>query len=176
MRQSFRLTASLGAASKFAFRSGPVSRAIHTARPANNFFTARSTTSISSLSKVRNAFQQSRTYMGQQQTAGANNSEVLKKLAVGGALFGGTLVAINAIFNRETREDGGMPAYERAYLNATFAHTGLGIGIIGVAARAMYQSGFVYRLMATNPWVVMIGGLAFSFGTMYGTRATDPDK
>jgi len=40
----------------------------------------------------------------------------------------------------------------------------------------MHQSGFVYRIMATNPWVVMIGGLALSFGTMMGTRATDPSK
>lgn len=114
--------------------------------------------------------------MGQAPATTANNSEVLKKLAVGGALFGGTLVALNMIFNRETREDGGMAPYERAYLNETFLHTGLGVGIIGTAARAMYQSGFVYRLMATNPWVVMIGGLALSFGTMYGTRATDPSK
>lgn len=55
-------------------------------------------------------------------------------------------------------------------------HTGLGIGIIGITARQMFTSGFAYRLMATNPWVVMIGGLALSFGTMLGTRATDPSK
>lgn len=78
--------------------------------------------------------------------------------------------------NRETREDGGMPPFERAYLNDTFLHTGLGVGIIGTAATAMHRSGFVYRIMATNPWVVMIGGLALSFGTMIGCRATDPDK
>merc|ERR1711939_473347 len=58
----------------------------------------------------------------------------------------------------------------------TFMHTGLGIGIIGLSARAMFQSGFTYRLMATNPWVVMIGGLALSIGTMMGTRATSPDN
>ena len=69
-----------------------------------------------------------------------------------------------------------MPPYERAYLNDTFMHTGLGIGIIGLSARAMFQSGFTYRLMATNPWVVMIGGLALSIGTMMGTRATSPDN
>jgi growth hormone-inducible transmembrane protein len=69
-----------------------------------------------------------------------------------------------------------MPPYERAYLNQTFMHTGLGIGIIGVAATAMYRSGFVYRIMATNPWIVMGGGLALSIATMIGTRATDPSK
>lgn len=98
----------------------------------------------------------------------------MQKLLVGGALFGGTLIATNLIFNRETREDGGMPPFERAYLNDTFLHTGLGIGIIGVSARAMFQSGVMYRMMATNPWVVMIGGLGLSFATMIGTRSTDP--
>lgn len=106
----------------------------------------------------------------------ANSGNLIQKLVVGGAIFGGTLLAINIVFNRETREDGGMPPFERAYLNETFMHTGLGIGIIGVAARAMYQSGFVYRIMATNPWIVMGAGLALSFGTMIGTRATDPSK
>ncbi|PSR88508.1 inhibitor of apoptosis-promoting Bax1-domain-containing protein [Coniella lustricola] len=105
-----------------------------------------------------------------------DNASALRKFAVGGAIFGGTIVAINAIFNRETREDGGMPAFERGYLNSTFMHTGIGIGIIGITARQMVQSGFVYRLMVTNPWVVMIGGLAMSFGTMIGTRMIEPDN
>lgn len=100
----------------------------------------------------------------------------MRKLAVNGAIFGGTMVLINAMFNRETREDGGMPPFEREYLNSTFLHTGLGIGIIGLTARQMVQSGFVYRLMVTNPWVVGLGGLALSFGTMIGTRMVDPDK
>lgn len=91
-------------------------------------------------------------------------------------MVGSTWLALNLVFNRETREDGGMPPFERAYLNDTFMHTGLGIGIIGLSARAMFQSGFTYRLMATNPWVVMIGGLALSIGTMMGTRAVDPQK
>lgn len=97
-------------------------------------------------------------------------------MLVGGAMFGGTLLAINMVFNRETRDDGGMPPYERSYLNDTFLHTGLGVGIIGISARAMCQSGFVYRLMATNPWIMMIGGLGLSIGTMMGTRATDPSN
>ena len=86
------------------------------------------------------------------------------------------MVAINVVFNRETREDGGMPIFERSYLNNTFLHTGLGVGIIALSARQMIQSGFVYRLMVTNPWVVAIGGLGLSFATMFGTRAIDPDK
>jgi len=114
--------------------------------------------------------------MQQPATPAADNGNLIQKLVLGGAMFGGSLLAINLIFNRETREDGGMPPYERAYLNDTFLHTGLGIGIIGLSARAMFQSGFVYRLMATNPWIVMIGGLGLSIGTMMGTRATSPDN
>ncbi|KHJ35639.1 putative bax inhibitor family protein [Erysiphe necator] len=103
-----------------------------------------------------------------------NSGSLMQKLVVGGAMFGGTLIAINLVFNRETREDGSMPAYERSYLNDTFLHTGLGIGIIGLSARAMFQSGAMYRMMATSPWIVMIGGLGLSMGTMMATRATDP--
>lgn len=115
---------------------------------------------------------------GYQYQAGpaADNTSTLRKLAVGGAIFGGTIIAINAVFNRETREDGGMPPFERSYLNETFMHTGLGVGIIGLTARQMVQSGFVYRLMMTNPWVVGIGGLALSFGTMIATRSIEPEK
>ncbi|EKD18141.1 uncharacterized protein L3040_007681 [Drepanopeziza brunnea f. sp. 'multigermtubi'] len=177
MRQPFRLTSALAGASKTVFRSsGAPVRSFHSSRPANQFFTSRSTIPVTTLTKARNAFRQSRTYMQQPaiQTPGGGN--LVQKLVVGGAMFGGTLLAINLVFNRETREDGGMPPFERAYLNDTFMHTGLGIGIIGLSARAMFQSGFTYRLMATNPWVVMIGGLALSIGTMMGTRATSPEN
>ena len=110
------------------------------------------------------------------QIAPLNTGSTGQKLLSGAVLIGGTLVATNVMFNRETREDGGMPPYERAYLNETFMHTGLGIGIIGVAASALHRSGWSYRLMMTNPWVVMGVGLAASIGTMYGTFATSPDK
>lgn len=85
-------------------------------------------------------------------------------------------MAINLVFNRETREDGGMPPFERAYLNDTFLHTGLGVGIIGIAATALHRSGWSYRLMATSPWLVIGLGLASSIGTMIGTQMTDPDN
>lgn len=100
---------------------------------------------------------------------GAPNSGTLAQRLLYGA-------ATNMLFNRETREDGGMPPFERQFLNETFMHTGLGIGIIGVAAKALHNSGWSYRLMTTNPWVVLGVGLAASIGTMYGTFATSPDK
>jgi len=101
---------------------------------------------------------------------------LVRKLLVGGAIFGGTLVAVNMVFNRETRDDGGMPIYEREYLNNTFLHTGLGIGIIGLTARQMIKSGFVYRIMVTNPWVMPIGGIGLSLATMIATRSISPDN
>ncbi|KJZ76137.1 hypothetical protein HIM_04593 [Hirsutella minnesotensis 3608] len=127
---------------------------------------------------TRNAFVNSgsRRFYQQQTIAPQADGSKMRNLLVGGAIFGGTLVAINAVFNHESREDGGMPIYEREYLNNTFLHTGLGVGIIGLTARQMVRTGFVFRLMVTSPWIVGIGGLALSFATMLGTRATDPDN
>lgn len=158
-------------------------RAFHQTTPRNTFFSSR-TSSLSfrantkpTTNLVSRLTDASRTYY--QEAApprAADQASLLRKLLVGGAIFGGTLVAINVVFNRETREDGGMPPFERSYLNSTFLHTGLGIGIIALSARQMIQSGFVYRIMVTSPWVVAIGGLGLSFATMLGTRAIDPDK
>jgi len=173
MRQPFRLAGSLAAISKTAFKPSAPIRTFHSSRPASSkFFTSRTSTPISTLTKTRNAF---RAYQ-QPAAAPAAGGTLTQRLLIGGAVLGGTWLAVDLIFNRETREDGGMPPFERAYLNDTFLHTGLGIGIIALSARAMFQSGFVYRMMATNPWIVMGGGLALSFGTMMGTRATDPSN
>ncbi|KAL4781710.1 inhibitor of apoptosis-promoting Bax1-domain-containing protein [Aspergillus varians] len=130
----------------------------------------------SGFAKSRQTFQNAfrRTYM--QPTANASQGDMTQKLLYGAAIVGGTILATNLVFNRETREDGGMPHYERSYLNETFMHTGLGIGIIGIAARALHSSGWSYRLMATNPWLVAGVGLVASIGTMYGTFYTSPDN
>lgn len=164
--------------------SSIAARAFHrSSRQQSAFFTSKNTLLTSSLARsAPNTSLTARLVAAgskrgyQSQAAPVDNASTMRKLLVGGAIFGGTLVAINAVFNRETREDGGMPPFERSYLNNTFLHTGLGVGIIGLTARQMVQSGFVYRLMVTNPWVVAIGGLALSFGTMIGTRAIEPDK
>ena len=119
-----------------------------------------------------------RTYMqAPEPVVNPNNTGALwQKLLVGGALVGGTMVAINIVFNRETREDGGMPPFERSYLNDTFLHTGLGIGVIGVAASALHRNGWSIRMMSMNPWLVIGGSLVASIGCMMGTYATSPDK
>ena len=98
------------------------------------------------------------------------------RLLYGGAIVAGGALAANLVFNRETREDGGMPLFERSYLNETFMHTGLGVGMIGIAARALHTSGWSVRLMSMNPWLVVGGGLALSIGSMITTRSIDPDK
>ncbi|KAK5108061.1 hypothetical protein LTR62_008835 [Meristemomyces frigidus] len=152
----------------------PITQAITYSKPA---------TPLQSLTRARNnvfrrTFQQGgkRGY----QTAAPPNplapGNLTQRLIYGCAIFGGTLVAINLIFNRETREDGGMPPYEQSYLNSTFAHTGLGLGIIAVAARQLHVSGWSYRLMSANPWLVLGIGLVGSIGTMMGCRATHPDN
>jgi growth hormone-inducible transmembrane protein len=162
-----------------AFRSS-ATRAFHYAAPKTNASISKRTTGLASSLVARNAFARagSRSYQTQTQYTPVveQGQSPWRKLIMGGAIFGGTLVAINAVFNRETREDGGMPPYEREYLNSTFLHTGLGIGIIGLTARQMINSGFVYRIMVTNPWVVAIGGIGLSFATMIATRSISPDK
>ncbi|KAJ5667238.1 Bax inhibitor 1-like protein [Penicillium longicatenatum] len=126
--------------------------------------------------KSRQTFQNAfrRTYM--QQTYNTQGGSMGQKLMYGVAIVGGTVVATNFIFNRETREDGGMPDYERSFLNETFMHTGLGLGIIAIAARALHTTGWSYRLMAMNPWAVLGVGLVGSIGSMYGTFYTSPDN
>jgi hypothetical protein len=140
-----------------------------------NFFTPK-TPAISTSQNVlrfRTTFQRS-----YQQTAynPAGQGDLRQRLIYGAGIFGATLLGINFIFNRETREDGGMPDYERKYLNQTFMHTGLGIGIIGLAARTLHMNGWSFRLMSANPWLVLGVGLVGSIGTMYGTMATRPEK
>ncbi|KAJ5094175.1 Bax inhibitor 1-like protein [Penicillium angulare] len=120
----------------------------------------------------QNAFR--RNYM--QQTFNSQSGNMGQKLAYGAAIIGGTVLATNFIFNRETREDGGMPDYERSFLNETFMHTGLGLGIIAIAARALHTNGWSVRLMTMSPWAVLGVGLVGSIGTMYGTMYTSPDN
>ncbi|KZZ88426.1 Inhibitor of apoptosis-promoting Bax1-related protein [Ascosphaera apis ARSEF 7405] len=132
-------------------------------------------------SKTRQSFQDAfrgsrRTYMQPTYQAAQGSGNLTQKLIYGAAIVGGTIVATNIVFNRETREDGGMAPFERSYLNDTFLHTGLGVGIIGIAARALHSSGWSFRLMSANPWAVVGLSLVASIGTMYGTLYTPPEN
>lgn len=172
LRRPFAVSSALRQAPKL---SSNAARFVH-----NSPFKSQATKPLgasSILNKSRQTFQNAfrRTYM-QQPASAAQGGNMTSKLVYGAAIVGGTIMATNFIFNRETREDGGMPAFERSFLNETFMHTGLGIGIIGVAARALHMNGWSHRLMAFNPWVVVGLGLVGSIGTMYGTFYTSPDK
>ena len=131
-------------------------------------------TFTSTLARSRPIFR--RTYVDPSPVQNAGSGTLRQRLLYGGALVGGTFLVANLVFNRETREDGGMPAFERAFLNETFLHTGMGVGIIAIAARALHRTGWSVRLMTANPWLVFGGGLALSIGTMYGAMATPPEK
>ena len=175
LRRPFTLASAIKQTPKNASKAA---RTFHNSPIKSNTFTSRSTSPTTALVKSRNAFQSSfrRAITQDSPIPRPDQGSLGQRLLYGGAIVGGTLLATNLLFNRETREDGGMPPYERAFLNETFLHTGLGIGIIGVAAQALHRSGWSYRLMMTNPWLVVGGSLALSIGTMYGTFNTDPNK
>ncbi|KAF7190495.1 Growth hormone-inducible transmembrane protein [Pseudocercospora fuligena] len=160
--------------SKTAFRSFQTS----TRQPIQqSIFKQRTAFSSQQQSIFKQTFRQNaRGYQTQAPQNPLAQGNLTQRLIYGGAIFGGTLLAVNLIFNRETREDGGMPPYERSYLNETFLHTGLGIGIIGIAARALHMNGWSYRLMTANPWLVLGIGLVGSIGTMMGCHATPPEN
>lgn len=139
----------------------------------NGFRPGPSSIFAKSKQTFQNAFR--RTYM-QPTYQTAQGGNLTQRLLYGAAIVGGTVLATNVIFNRETRQDGGMAPYERSYLNDTFMHTGLGIGIIGIAARALHMNGWSFRLMSMNPWAVLGVGLVGSIGTMFGTFYTPPEK
>ncbi|KAJ7762412.1 Bax inhibitor family protein [Mycena maculata] len=86
----------------------------------------------------------------------------------------GTVVILDGALNRETR--GGLSPAERSLLNSSFAYTGAGLAITAAAARAMFSSGFAYRLMATNPWIVVGASLAGGIGSMMGVFYTPPEN
>lgn len=174
LRRPFAISSAIKQLPKAA---SPATRAFHST-PKASTFQVKPAPSIASIAKTQNVFQSSfrRTYMQQPQVGAPNTGTLAQRLLYGAAIVGGGVVATNMLFNRETREDGGMPPFEREFLNETFMHTGLGVAIIGVAAKALHNNGWSYKLMQANPWVVLGVGLAASIGTMYGTFNTSPDK
>jgi len=181
LRRPFAITGALKQFTQSTSTTASITRSFQTASPfraarANTKATIFSTSkpTINQLARPQNVFR--RGYASYETPNPTASGSLTQRLIYGGALVGGTIIAANLIFNRETREDGGMPPFERSYLNDTFLHTGLGVGIIGVAARALHQSGLSLRIMSANPWLVIIGGVGASFAFMYGCRATAPEN
>lgn len=96
-----------------------------------------------------------------------------QRLATSVGIIGGTAFAANAFLNRETRE-GAMDPFSRNYLNSTFQYLAGGLAMTAGAAVALHRVGFSSRLMATNPWLVLGGGLAASIGGMIGAQTLEP--
>ena len=180
LRRPFALTSALKQLPKATSSTTTAARTFHSSPVKQQLFNQRSSTPVATtITNPRPTFQKTfRRYDSSLQGIPnpAASGTLGQRILYGAAMVGGSVVALNLVFNREQREDGGMPPYERAYLNDTFLHTGLGLGIIGVAASALHRSGWSYRLMSANPWVVLGGGLVVSLGTMYGTFSTHPDK
>ncbi|KAG7006990.1 hypothetical protein G7Y79_00012g033260 [Physcia stellaris] len=175
LRRPFALTTAIKQIPKPTSTTTSAVRAIHTSPKTTFTSSSKPASPLSALTKARNAFH--RTYIQPAaQASRPDTGNMASKLLYGGAIVGGTILATNLLFNRETREDGGMPPFERAYLNETFLHTGVGIGMIGVAAKALHNAGWSYRLMSMNPWLVLGGSLALSIGSMIGCRSTDPSN
>ncbi|KAI0698406.1 bax inhibitor [Cerioporus squamosus] len=97
-----------------------------------------------------------------------------KRFGITALTVAGTIVGVNALLNRETR-DALSPA-ERSYLHEAFQYTGGGLAITALAARAMFKNGIAFRVMSANPWVVLGVSLVGSIGTMMGAIYTPPEN
>ncbi|KAK0564451.1 hypothetical protein OC844_001711 [Tilletia horrida] len=96
-----------------------------------------------------------------------------RSLLVNVGLIAGTALAASLFFNRETRE-APLDMFSKEYLNSSFRYLAGGLTMTGITALSLHRSGFSYRLMAMNPWVVMIGGLVASIGGMIGAQSFEP--
>lgn len=97
-----------------------------------------------------------------------------RRVAIIVAGVAGVTVVTDAFLNRETRDP--LTVSEKSLLNDTFKYTGAGLFVTALAARSMFQSGFAFRVMAANPWVVLGVSLVGSIGAMMGTYFTPPEK
>ena len=97
------------------------------------------------------------------------------RLGVSAVIIGGTAFGINAFMNREKRV-GGLSPQESAHLNQTFLYAGTGLGMTAITAKLLHNSGWSYKLMSMNPWLMIGGSLALSIGTMYGTVSTPVEQ
>jgi len=76
--------------------------------------------------------------------------------------------------NRETRDS--LSAYESSFMNQTFSYLGAGLGIVATSAYGLHRSGFSYRIMRANPWLVIGVSLVASVGSMMAVFSTPPEK
>ncbi|KAF6754317.1 bax inhibitor family protein [Ephemerocybe angulata] len=116
----------------------------------------------------------SRTFMTDRPIIQETQGFSWQRMAWTAAGVAGAVIAVDAVFNRDTRE--ALSPAEREYLNSSFKYTGAGIALTALAARAMFKSGVTFRIMFANPWAVLGVSLVGSIGTMMGVFYTPPEK
>ncbi|KAK1229778.1 hypothetical protein PQX77_001688 [Marasmius sp. AFHP31] len=97
-----------------------------------------------------------------------------QRMAMTAAGVAGTVVVIEGFLNRETRD--GLSVSEQSLLHDSFKYTGGGLVLTALTARYMFKSGFAFRVMAANPWLVLGVSLVGGIGTMMGVFYTPPEK
>ncbi|KAI0053439.1 hypothetical protein FA95DRAFT_1674452 [Auriscalpium vulgare] len=100
--------------------------------------------------------------------------EAWKRYAVTAATVAGTIVGVEAFLNRDTRDS--LSPAEQSYLHDAFKYTGGGLVLTALAARSMFKAGLPYRIMASNPWLVLGVSLVGSIGSMMGVFYTPPEN
>ncbi|CAA7264777.1 unnamed protein product [Cyclocybe aegerita] len=97
-----------------------------------------------------------------------------QRLALTAGAVAGAVVILDTAMNRDIRDP--LNESERNLLNKSFQYTGAGLTLTALAARSLFRSGFAFRIMAANPWVVLGVGLVGGIGTMMGTMYTAPEN
>lgn len=95
------------------------------------------------------------------------------KVATNVGLVAGTAVAAHLFFNRAKRQDSFSP-FVKDYLSSTFTWLAGGLTLTAAGAVYLNKSGFAFRLMMANPWLVLGGGLVASIGGMIGVQTLPP--
>ncbi|PPQ64293.1 hypothetical protein CVT26_002176 [Gymnopilus dilepis] len=122
---------------------------------------------------LRTMFRGTRTFMTDREAVQAKPFD-WRQFGITAATVAGVVVGLEALFNRDTRDP--LSPAERSLLNDTFKYTGTGLALTALAARQLFKSGYAFRIMAANPWIVLGVSLVGSIGTMMGTFWTPPEK
>ncbi|KZT02501.1 Bax inhibitor family protein [Laetiporus sulphureus 93-53] len=102
-----------------------------------------------------------------------SQSEAWKRYGITAVTVAGTIVAVDLLLNRETRDS--LSPAEQSYLHESFLYAGGGLGVTALVARSLFKNGFAFRVMSANPWVVLGVSLVGSIGTMMGAMYTPPE-
>lgn len=123
---------------------------------------------------ISNASKQSRRSLSTAPALQSGAQPDYMRLGGSALVIGGTILGTHFFLNRETRDS--LAPYESQYLNETFMYTGAGLALTAAVAKGLHNSGWSYKMMQMNPWVVLGGGLVGSIGMMMGVMSTSPEN